>query len=249
MKRLNQRFQFATSPQAPFWSALINREGTGIIPADDRDVFLFRGGVVRKVAIAQWAAGLTLAAFMVYAPYLYYRFVLEHSKRLRPVVEGRFYRSGCLTADGFRDAIRKHHIKTVISFWDENPDPTLRNSRFDSRSIKESELCQSLGVDYKFIYVELLPETRFGKEPMRAIDEFLKIMDDESSYPVLIHCKAGLHRTGVMAAIYRMEYDGWSRQDAMRELKAHGFGYFTANSSDPYVQEYVLSYKPRPRKD
>jgi protein-tyrosine phosphatase len=70
-------------------------------------------------------------------------------------------------------------------------------------------------------------------------------MDDENSYPVLIHCKAGLHRTGVMAAIYRMEFNGWSRQDAMRELRAHGFGYWTANTSDPYVLQYVMSYQRR----
>jgi len=200
---------------------------------------------VRKADIARWAGGLTLAAFMVYAPYLYYRYTLEHSKRLRPIVEGKLYRSGCLTADGFCDAIEKLKIKTVISFWDEDPDPLLRRSRFDSTAIKESELCRSLGVDYKFIYVELMPEVRAAKERLRAIDEFLKVMDDEASYPVLIHCKAGLHRTGVMAAIYRMEYDGWSRQDAMRELRALGFGYFTANSSNEYVLQYVMRYQPR----
>jgi protein-tyrosine phosphatase len=70
-------------------------------------------------------------------------------------------------------------------------------------------------------------------------------MDKEESYPVLFHCKAGLHRTGVMGAIYRMEYNGWSRQDAMRELRAHGFGYWTANRSNPYIEQYVLQYRPR----
>ena len=34
-------------------------------------------------------------------------------------------------------------------------------------------------------------------------------MDDPDSYPVLIHCNAGLNRTGVMVAVYRMEYQGW----------------------------------------
>jgi protein tyrosine/serine phosphatase len=75
-------------------------------------------------------------------------------------------------------------------------------------------------------------------------------MDDPKSYPVLLHCKAGLHRTGVLSAIYRMEYNGWSRADALRELKAHGFGYFTANVSNPYVQQYLLNYQPRaPKRD
>ncbi len=200
---------------------------------------------MRKADIARWAGGLTLAASMIYAPYLYYRYSLEHSKRLRPIVDGQVYRSGCLSADGFRDAITRLKIKTVITFWDEDPDPMLRGSRFDATSIKESDLCSSLGVTYKFIYVELVPETRVGKERLRAVDEFLQVMDDPNSYPVLIHCKAGLHRTGVMAAVYRMEYDGWSRTDAMRELKSHGFGHFLANTSNAYIDQYVMRYQPR----
>ena len=202
---------------------------------------------MHKNVLVGWGLGMALAAFMVFAPYLYYRYTLEHSKRLRPIVEGRVYRCGCLSADGFRDAIQKLNIKTVITFWDEDPDPTLYNNRFSSDSIKESELCASMGVNYRFIYVELSPETQQGAKRLKAIDEFLEIMDDESSYPVLIHCKAGLHRTGVMAAVYRMEYGGWSRAEAMRELRSHGFGYFTANTSNDYIDQYVMRYEPRNR--
>lgn len=206
---------------------------------------LARGDNMRKADLFRWLAGAAVAGFMVYVPFLYYRYTLEHTKRLRPIVEGRVYRSGCLTADGFRDAIHKYGIKTVITFWDENPDPNLHPNRFRFDSVKESELCKSMGVDYKYIFVELLPETRAGKEPLTAVKQFLDVMDDESSYPVLIHCKAGLHRTGVMAAIYRMEYDGWSQADALRELKSHGFGHFVANTSNPYILQYVMAYQPR----
>jgi tyrosine-protein phosphatase SIW14 len=190
--------------------------------------------------LGRWAVGSALVAFMIYAPYLYYRCALEHTKRLRPIVEGEFYRSGCLTANGFRAAIHQHQIKTIISFWDEDPDPLLKGSRFDGATIRESELCSSLGVTYKFIFVKLLPD-----DPAVAIKQFLAIMDDKNSYPVLIHCKAGLHRTGVMAAVYRMEYDGWSRQDAMRELRAHGFGYWVGNTSNDYIVQYLMNYHPR----
>jgi tyrosine-protein phosphatase SIW14 len=210
---------------------------------------LSRGGSVRITDLRRWALGLALVGMMIYIPYQYYRFTLEHSKRLRPVVEGRVYRSGCLTADGFRDAIDKLKIKTVITLWDEDPDPLLRNSRFDSTSIKESELCKSMGVNYRFIFVRLLPDQRVGKDRLTAIDEFLKIMDDEKAYPVLFHCKAGLHRTGVMAAIYRMEYDGWSREDALRELRAHGFGFWAANASNDYIYQYVMPYRPRSQRE
>jgi tyrosine-protein phosphatase SIW14 len=188
--------------------------------------------------------GLALAVFLIFAPYLYYRYSWEHGKRLRPIDEGRVYRSGLLSADGFRDAIARYRIKTVINLMEENQDPALRADRFHAISTHESELCKDLGVDFKFIFVEL-SDNRPGNEALPAIAEFRKIMDDESSYPVLIHCKAGLHRTGVMAAIYRMEYDHWSRADAMRELRANGFGHFIANTNDPYIVQYVMRYQPR----
>ncbi len=201
-----------------------------------------------KADWTRWIAGVALAAMLVYAPYLYYRYAWEHAKRLRPVEEGKLYRSGCMTADGFRDAIQKLGIKTVISFWDEDPDPTLYANRFSSSSIKESDLCKSLDVNYRFIYVRLISDDRAGKDRPEAIDEFFKIMDDPKNHPVLIHCKAGLHRTGVMAAVYRMEYNGWTRQEAMHELRAHGFGHFLANSSNDYILQYVMPYTPRSQR-
>lgn len=41
---------------------------------------------------------------------------------------------------------------------------------------------------------------------------------------VLIHCKHGQNRTGLMAAMYRVVFDGWSRQQAMAEMLEGGFG-------------------------
>ena len=96
---------------------------------------------MRIANLGQWTFGAILAGFMIYAPYLYYRFTLEHAKRLRPITPGRVYRCGCLTGDGFRDAIQKYGIKTVITFWDEDPDPNLYDNRFSYNSIKESQLC------------------------------------------------------------------------------------------------------------
>jgi protein tyrosine/serine phosphatase len=60
-----------------------------------------------------------------------------------------------------------------------------------------------------------------------------------------LHCKAGLHRTGVLTAVYRMEYEGWSPQQALAELKANGFGDSKATSANDYIVQYILAYRPR----
>ena len=48
-----------------------------------------------------------------------------HAKRFREVVPGKFYRSGQMTADGFRETITATSIKTVINLQHEKPDPFL----------------------------------------------------------------------------------------------------------------------------
>lgn len=42
--------------------------------------------------------------------------------------------------------------------------------------------------------------------------------------PVLIHCKHGRDRTGLMAAMYRTVIQGWSKEEAIKEMTAGGFG-------------------------
>jgi protein tyrosine/serine phosphatase len=60
---------------------------------------------------------------------------------------------------------------------------------------------------------------------------------------VLIHCRAGLHRTGVMTAVYRMEYEGWTPGQAIEDLKANGFGEWPCTAANDYITQYILSYK------
>jgi hypothetical protein len=178
------------------------------------------------------------------APFVFYRMVYTHGKRLRVIVPGRVVRSGQMTADGFADAVARFHLRTIVNLQDDFPDPDIARCFFGGRTIKESELCRRLGVRYVQLSPGLISRRHGPGERPAVIDEFLALMDQESTYPVLIHCKAGLHRTGLLSAIYRMEYQGWSRAAAFREMKAHGFGVWACNAANDYVSQYVLSYRP-----
>jgi tyrosine-protein phosphatase SIW14 len=183
-----------------------------------------------------------LIVFVV--PAVYYRSVYAHSKRLRVIVPERVYRSGQMTAEGLTDAVHRLHLKMIINVQDDFPDPDLERSFWDWRTIKESELCQQLGVRFVQLAPDLVSRREIPEHRPATIDQFLDLLDDESAYPVLIHCKAGLHRTGVLSAVYRMEYQGWSHEDAYRELQAHGFGDWVSSCSNDYIMQYVLTYRP-----
>jgi protein tyrosine phosphatase (PTP) superfamily phosphohydrolase (DUF442 family) len=188
-----------------------------------------------------------LVVLTVAFSYVFFRSVYEHSRRLRVIDPGRVYRSGQMTAEGFADAVRRLGIKTIINVQDDFPDPDISHSYWDRSTIKESELCWQLGVRFVFLEPDLISKWSPPGARPAGIDQFLQLMDDPSVYPVLIHCKAGLHRTGVLSAVYRMEYQGWSRAEAYRELKAHGFGAWVCTDANEYVKQYVLSYTPGQR--
>jgi protein tyrosine/serine phosphatase len=188
--------------------------------------------------------GIELAAALVVVPFGYYRWQYTHAKRLREVEPGRFYRSGQMTASGFQEAVQRYHLRTIINLQDEYPDPDIALGYWTSRTVKESDLCRALGVRYEYLPPDLIPRRQIPAHRPATIDRFLKLLDDPDSYPVLVHCRAGLHRTGVMTAVYRMEYQGLSRQDAVRDLKANGFGEFVCSSANDYITQYLLTYRP-----
>jgi hypothetical protein len=191
----------------------------------------------------RWTLSGVLAVIVVVAPVVWFRMVYAHSKRLRVVDPGRFYRSGQMTAEGLADAVHQYGIRTVLNVQDEFPDPDLDVCFWSLETVKESAVCSDLGVRYVHLAPDLISRRLVPPYRPRVIEEFLAIMDDPKSYPVLIHCHAGLHRTGVLTAVYRMEYQNWTTDEAWRDMRANGFGPWVGTSANDYVKQYVTTYR------
>ena len=65
---------------------------------------------------------------------------------------------------------------------------------------------------------------------------FLKAATDPAKQPVFVHCKRGIDRTGTMSALYRIAVQGWTKDEALREMTQGGFGY---DDLFPNLVEYV----------
>jgi protein tyrosine/serine phosphatase len=57
------------------------------------------------------------------------------------------------------------------------------------------------------------------------VERFLRIVTDPSRTPVFVHCQHGADRTGMMVAMYRVVVQGWSKADAIDEMRRGGFGF------------------------
>jgi protein tyrosine phosphatase (PTP) superfamily phosphohydrolase (DUF442 family) len=192
--------------------------------------------------VLRWALAVGVALVVVAAPIYLYRCVYAYNKRLREIDPGRVYRSGQLSADGFADAVDRFHFRTIVNLQDDYPDPDVELHFWGGGAIKETDLCRRLGVRYVVLKPDLIPRPETRTKRPEAVDDFLELMDAADVYPVLLHCKAGLHRTGCLSAVYRMEYQGWTSAAAYEEMKDLGFGDWACTSANDYVSQYVLNY-------
>jgi protein tyrosine phosphatase (PTP) superfamily phosphohydrolase (DUF442 family) len=82
-----------------------------------------------------------------------------------------------------------------------------------------------------------LKSVRMKMEPWHSDEDeavfFLKAATDTNNLPVFVHCERGADRTGVMCAMYRIVVCGWSKEQALDEMKNGGFGF------NPVWQELV----------
>ncbi len=110
----------------------------------------------------------------------------------------------------------------------------LINLTSDDAQANEEAMAAAAGMKY----VQLPMTTRVPPTPER-VAEFLKIVTDPANQPVYVHCVGGRHRTGVMSAIYRMTHDGWTGEQAFKEMKQYKYG---ADFLHPEFKTFVLGF-------
>jgi tyrosine-protein phosphatase SIW14 len=119
-------------------------------------------------------------------------------------VTDRYFRGGQVTEIGV-DRLARMGVRTIIDLRDK-PSPG------------EPEACERNGIKYfKF------PMDGHVTPDDKAVTEILSIIQGAKE-PVYVHCSAGKHRTGTIAALYRMRVQGWSRERAWAEQQSYGFG-------------------------
>ncbi len=144
--------------------------------------------------------------------------VVQYDGNLHPVSDGVVYRSAQLSPVETRAAVARYGIKSVLN---------LRGAHHGS-SWYDDEIAAAaeLGLAH---YDYPLSAKRFVSA--EALGEILDIVR-RAPKPLLIHCKSGADRSGLVAAVYRYVEAGASAADADRELSlAYGhFPYLTSRS-------------------
>lgn len=113
------------------------------------------------------------------------------------------YRGAQPTAEGIRQ-LSMLGVRTIVN---------LRTMHSDADKIG------GLSISYKHI------SFKAWRPEHEDVVRFLKIATNPAKQPVFVHCQHGADRTGMMTAVYRIVVQGWSKDDAIREMTQGGFGF------------------------
>jgi protein tyrosine phosphatase (PTP) superfamily phosphohydrolase (DUF442 family) len=119
---------------------------------------------------------------------------------------GKVYRSGQMDVDNLRQIVQEHGIKTILNL--RGPAEGTKGLWYNA----ETNLSQELGVQH--IDFSLLAGHELKDTEMEQILETMS----HAPKPILIHCKSGSDRTGLVGALYLYSVEGKSADTAAGEL-------------------------------
>lgn len=139
-------------------------------------------------------------------------------------VNDQVYRSAQPDATGF-NALKQMGVVSVLS---------LRQTRSDAPLAK--------GTGLSLFRVPMKSRFVAEKNGERVVQAMRDLHAGMQLGPVLIHCHHGADRTGLICALWRVLYQGWSRQSAIDELIEGGYGFHPIWLNIPrYLREVNLA--------
>lgn len=157
---------------------------------------------------------ILIVAAMIGLPIRYKFWHDQQYRNFHVVEEGVLYRSAQLPLDRLERVVVDQRIRTIVCLRDGN----------DPADQSEEAWVKAKGLNFVRIPPRSWSAGADGGVPAEACEQaFHNVMDDPTNYPVLVHCFAGIHRTGMMCALFRMDYQGWSSLEAENEMRLMGY--------------------------
>lgn len=108
---------------------------------------------------------------------------------------------------------KKHGFKALVAQLGVKTDVSLRVHSDEKR------------VEGLPIEIAAIPMHTWHIEREDVVAALRAIRAGEKRGPVLLHCQHGADRTGLISALYRILFQGWTKQAALEEMLGGGFGY------------------------
>jgi len=157
----------------------------------------------------------SLLAFLLIT--LTFQFSSAEIVRYKELEKGKIWRGGQPKNEEDYLQLKKQGIKTII------------NLRWDI-SVEESKK-QAHKHGFKFINV---PMKATDQPDEKNVNKVLNALRNPSNQPVFLHCQHGKDRTGLISALYRVEFQNWYASQAREEWINMGFAVRFLRKLDQY---------------
>jgi protein tyrosine/serine phosphatase len=166
--------------------------------------------------------------YLVYQKHLNYNF--------ETITQNRVYKSAKIPPAKIKDYVKKYKIKTIIDL--RNPAVITKDNPadIDDIDLEKEAVAKIDGLKYYNIQSNQVPTKN-------TLKRFFEVMDNNSSYPVLIHCHHGVGRAVIYSAIYRIEYEHFSNEEARD--KTRFLLYKSSFDKGREKGDFLINYKPR----
>jgi protein tyrosine/serine phosphatase len=166
-----------------------------------------------------------------------YVYDMNINHNFETITEGKVYKSGVIPPDEIADYVKKYHIKSIVDLRFPGTADLENNPEIPAELTAEQEAVAKIkGVNYFNNGSDQVPN-------QKNLDVFFKIMDDKANYPVLIHCFHGTGRAEMYSALYRIEYENFTNEEARKNIRT--LIKFSSFDDGKPKGEYLKKYQTR----
>lgn len=166
-----------------------------------------------------------------------YVYDMNINHNFETITGGKVYKSGVIPPNELESYIKKYGIKSVVDLRFPGTADLVNNPEIPKELTAERDAISKIkGVQYFNNGSDQVPK-------QENLDGFFKIMDDQSNYPVLIHCYHGVGRAEMYSALYRIEYEHWTNEQARNGVRT--LIKFSSFDDGTPKGEYLKAYKSR----
>ena len=159
---------------------------------------------------------ITIPLFLIVLG-LMYAWYNNYNFRFEEISPKKVYKSALISPDRLEGFLVDNNIKTVIDLLDPGVQDRLNPAQqedIDKEDAAIKAINKKHGTAIRHVNIPS------GQVPTKkTLKKFFEVLDENSSYPVLIHCYHGMGRAVIYSALYRIEYEGWKNDDARMKAR------------------------------
>ncbi len=197
-----------------------------------------------RLSLSLKLLGIAFLAFVSY--YVWY---VHYDYRFEEISPNKVYKSALIPPSEISNYLQKNNIKTVINLLDPGTQDSLNPATQAEVDAEEKAINQYNIENNKSVNHVNIPSKQVPGEG--KLDRFLAVLDNPDAYPVLIHCYHGTGRAQLYSAVYRMEYENWSNQDARAQTRVvlAALGYKSSFALGKGKGDFLHNYIKRDEKE